>query len=51
MYKRSAVVTGTASMETTLNGNRSPVNVKFTEVYVLQKGGWKLVSRHASRLP
>ncbi|MFM8346444.1 MAG: nuclear transport factor 2 family protein [Bacteroidota bacterium] len=51
VYKRSAVVTGTASMETTLNGNRSPVNVKFTEVYVLQKGGWKLVSRHASRLP
>lgn len=51
VYKRSAVVTGTAILETTLSGNRSMVNLKFTEVYVLQKGGWKLVSRHASRIP
>ncbi len=51
VYKRSAVVTGKAVAETTLSGNRSTVSLMFTEVYVVQKGGWRLVSRHASRLP
>jgi len=51
VYKRSAVVTGKAVVETTLNGTRAIINLMFTEVYVVQKGGWKLVSRHASRLP
>ena len=51
VYKRSAVVTGKAVAETTLNGTRAIINLMFTEVYVVQKGGWKLVSRHASRLP
>ena len=51
VYKRSAVVTGIAALETTLSGNRSSTHLKFTEVYVLQKGDWKLVSRHASRMP
>ena len=51
VYKRSAVVTGKVEANTTLNGNTSTLNIMFTEVYVMQKGGWKLVSRHASRLP
>lgn len=51
VYKRSAVVTGKAVAETTLSGTRAIINLMFTEVYVVQKGGWKLVSRHASRLP
>lgn len=50
VYKRSAVVTGKGQFTTSLNGNRTSVNLLFTEVYVQQRGGWKLVSRHATKL-
>lgn len=50
VYKRSAVVTGKGIFTTSLNGNRSSVNLLFTEVYVLERSGWKLVSRHATKL-
>lgn len=50
VYKKSAVVTGKGQFITSLNGNKSSVNLLFTEVYVLQRGGWKLVSRHATKL-
>jgi len=51
VYKRSAVVTGKVEINNTMNGKTSVSNIMFTEVYVVQKGGWKLVSRHASKLP
>lgn len=50
VYKRSAVVTGKGVFTTSLNGNKSSVNLLFTEVYVLERSGWKLVSRHATKL-
>ena len=51
VYKGSAVITGKGAFTTTMNGNRSTVQLMFTEVYVKQKNSWKLVSRHANRLP
>lgn len=51
LYKKSAVVTGKGQINTTRDGNSSVTNLMFTEVYVDEKSGWKLVSRHASRLP
>jgi len=50
VYKKSAVVTGRGVFTTSMNGNKASVNLLFTEVYVLQRSGWKLVSRHATRL-
>ncbi len=51
LYKKSAVVTGKGQINTTRDGNTSVTNLMFTEVYVDEKSGWKMVSRHASRLP
>lgn len=51
VYKKSAVVTGKGQINTTRDGNTAVTNLMFTEVYVDEKSGWKLVSRHASRLP
>lgn len=51
VYKGSAVVTGKGQFTTSMNNNRTSVSLMFTEVYVKEKGNWKLVSRHANRLP
>ncbi|MBM3176466.1 MAG: nuclear transport factor 2 family protein [Bacteroidetes bacterium] len=51
VYKGSAVVTGKGQFTTTMNNNRTSVSLMFTEVYIKEKGNWKLVSRHANRLP
>ena len=51
VYRGSAVVTGKGQFTTTMNNNRTTVSLMFTEVYVKEKGSWKLVSRHANPLP
>ena len=51
MYLKSAVLTGRGKFVASVNGNTpNPVELAFTETYVLQKKEWKLASRHASRI-
>jgi len=50
-YRKSAVVTGKGHFSVILNGNRVETDLLFTEVYVKSGSKWKLVSRHANRLP
>jgi hypothetical protein len=49
-YEQTAVVNGVANFKVSLDGKEMELRLVYTEVYVNQDG-WKLVSRHASRLP
>jgi len=50
-YEKMVIVNGNGAFAGTINGNAFKVNLVFTEVYVNRKNGWKLTSRHASKMP
>ncbi len=49
-FEKMVIVTGKAKFEGTMKGNDFSFDLAFTEVYVNRASGWKLVSRHASRI-
>lgn len=51
LYNQTAVVTGRGWFEGISTGSPFAVRLLFTEVYVQQRGRWKLVNRHACRIP
>jgi hypothetical protein len=50
-FEKMVIVNGNGTFGGTNNGTAFSVRLVFTEVYVNRKNGWKLVSRHASKLP
>jgi PBP1b-binding outer membrane lipoprotein LpoB len=50
-YEKMVIVTGNGKFSGTNSGTPFSVSLVFTEVYVNRKSGWKLVTRHASKLP
>ena len=50
-YEKMVIVNGQGKFSGKMKGNAFTVALVFTEVYVNRKSGWKLVSRHASKLP
>jgi hypothetical protein len=50
-FEKMVIVNGNGIFGGTNNGTAFSVKLVFTEVYVNRKNGWKLVSRHASKLP
>lgn len=51
LYDKTAIVTGTGRFSGVRDGNEFDMPLSYTEVYVLRKKKWMLVSRHANRLP
>ncbi len=51
LYDQTAIATGKGLFEGINAGNPFAVRLLFTEVYVQQRGRWKLVNRHACRIP
>lgn len=51
LIDQTAVVTGRGWFEGINAGSPFAVRLLFTEVYVQQHGRWKLVNRHACRIP
>ncbi|MGQ0647943.1 MAG: nuclear transport factor 2 family protein [Gemmatimonadaceae bacterium] len=49
--ERMAVVTGKMKVAGALDGKPYETDLLYTEVYVLRNDRWRLVTRHASRLP
>jgi hypothetical protein len=49
-FEKMVIVTGRGQFAGKLNGNAFDMELAFTEVYVNRKNGWKLLSRHASRV-
>ncbi len=50
-FEKMVIVNGNGKFSGTMSGTSFALNLVFTEVYVNRKNGWKLVSRHASKLP
>lgn len=49
---QTAIVTGTGTFEGITEGKSFSMDLRYTEVYVRdQKNIWRLVSRHANRMP
>jgi hypothetical protein len=51
IYGNSAVVTGLGTFAGVKEGNSFSMDLRYTEVYVRSGNRWKLVSRHANRMP
>jgi hypothetical protein len=51
IYGTSAVVTGLGTFAGIKEGNSFSMDLRYTEVYVRSGNRWKLVSRHANRMP
>jgi len=51
VHDRTAVVVGLATFAGVMGGNAFRMDLRYTEVYVRLSQRWKLVSRHASRMP
>jgi hypothetical protein len=51
IYKDAGIVTGKGVFSVIMDGKPLEISLFYTEVYVLQKKQWRLVSRHACRLP
>lgn len=49
--RTTAIVTGKGWFEGTNTGIPFGMRLLFTEVYVKQNGRWKLINRHACRIP
>ncbi|MBS1543962.1 MAG: nuclear transport factor 2 family protein [Bacteroidetes bacterium] len=50
--QQTAIVTGTGTFEGVTEGKLFAMDLRYTEVYVRdQKNIWRLVSRHANRMP
>lgn len=50
LWDDTAIVTGKGIFNVVLDGKPLEFNLGFSEVYILQYGKWKLVSRHANRM-
>lgn len=50
VYPGSAVIIGRGKFLVKLEGKDLEFDLKYTEVYVQQRGKWLLVSRHANRM-
>ncbi len=50
-YGDTRVVNGRGRFEVSLEDNHWILILDYTEVYILSDAGWKLVSRHACRVP
>lgn len=50
-YGQAAVVTGLGTFEGVNSGTPFKLDLRYTEVYVRSGNRWKLVSRHANRMP
>jgi hypothetical protein len=50
IYKDAGVVTGKGTFSVLMDGKPLEISLFYTEVYVLERKQWKLVSRHACRL-
>ncbi|HSC53817.1 MAG TPA: nuclear transport factor 2 family protein [Phnomibacter sp.] len=50
-YEKMVIVNGLGKIAGTMQGTPFAIQLNVTEVYVNRKNGWKLVSRHASKLP
>jgi hypothetical protein len=50
-YDNLAIIIGKGNFVGIIDGVNFNVELLYTEVYTSNKGSWKLVSRHANRLP
>lgn len=50
-YGKTAVVDGMGTFEGVNSGTAFKLELRYTEVYVWSDSRWKLVSRHANRMP
>ena len=51
LYDKTAIVTGRGQFAGVREGQAFDMPLSYTEVYVLRKKKWMLVSRHSNRLP
>ena len=51
IYDKTAVVTGTGTIDGLIEGKSFVLELRYTEVYVLKGKNWILVSRHANKMP
>ncbi len=51
LYNTTAIVTGLGTFEGINDGKPFSLELRYTEVYVKTKNHWKLVLRHANRMP
>lgn len=49
-FEKMVIITGRGQFAGKLNGTAFDMELAFTEVYVNRKNGWKLLTRHASRV-
>ena len=50
-YGEAVVLTGSARIRVTANGNPISFGVRFTDVYVNKGGQWQMVAWQSTRLP
>jgi Domain of unknown function (DUF4440) len=50
LYSTTAIIIGRGKFIVVLDGKDLQLELKYTEVYIQQNGGWLLASRHANRL-
>jgi hypothetical protein len=50
MYKKAAVANGVVHVKGQLNGKDFEVDLRYTDVYVSKKSGWKMVSWQSLKL-
>jgi hypothetical protein len=51
LFSNAAIVTGRGTFSGMISGTPFHSRLLFTEVYIRKQTGWKLVSRHACRMP
>lgn len=51
LYDKTAVVNGLGTFEGVNSGNAFKLDLRYTEVYVYDRGRWTMVSRHSNRMP
>lgn len=51
LYDKTAIVTGTGRFAGVRGEHEFDMPLSYTEVYVLRKKKWMLVTRHANRMP
>ena len=49
-FEKMVIVTGKGKFEGQMNSTPFALDLQYTEVYLKQKNGWKLVSRHACKI-
>ncbi len=51
LYGKTAIVNGLGTFEGINNGTAFRMDLRYTEVYIRNSGGWLLASRHSNRMP